>query len=47
MNIVGVVRAEKLTAEECSEIARKAVATRWNPAPIRYRCLGRFKPGED
>ena len=45
----GQARAESLTAGERSEIARKAAAARWNPAPIRYRRLGigRPKPEDD
>ena len=44
----GHARAEKLTAQERSEIARKAAQARWNPVPtIRYRRIGYSKPEDD
>lgn len=44
----GQARAEKLTVQERSEIARKAAAARWNREPtIRYRRIGDSKPEED
>ena len=43
----GRARAEKLTAQERSAIARKAAQARWNPEPIRYRRIGYRKPEDD
>lgn len=33
----GRTRADKLTPEERSEIARKAAAARWEPGAVRFR----------
>ena len=44
----GRARAEKLTAEERSKIARKAAQARWNAEQsIRYRRIGYRPPEED